>query len=136
MQFVGKPFRRQVDLEMQGGKSPLEVKRVRIVGFVSVATGEIVFRPASKTPYTVSDLPHIPLKKADSMHDFAYTPKSLSNVRKGKGGASTRGIDMDEIYRSRGATNTEDPIPKRAGFGSNAEMQKVNQIRKNRKAIV
>lgn len=124
VEFVGKEFKRRIG----GKKGPKQPRRVRIVGSFDETTGDTRFRPASESPTTVSDLPHLPLAKAAEMEELASTSPTSSATR--RKGASTPGYDVEAQYLLRGATGER--IPRTGGFASKSEERITQKLRKKK----
>jgi hypothetical protein len=83
---------------------------------------------ASDAPIVPSELPHVPLRATAELYDIAtVTGPSLTTVR--KDGASTPGVNMDEIWKKRGGKPNHRPIK----TGGNAFKTTANEIASERK---
>lgn len=128
VEFEGEPFTRLLDPNLSPSR---QTRRVRIIGALDTQTGETVFVPASEVHIEPSQLPHVSLGKAGELHDTAeVSGSSLATVR--SHGASTPGIDQNEIYVSRGG----DPTfrrPKTGGFFSPRTPRELAAVRRRKR---
>lgn len=130
-EYIGPPFNVRLDTGT-GDPGPLQRRTVRIVRSIRPDTGRTVFRAASKSPTIVSDLPHLPLEEALKTSDIAETDVALTTAR--KGGASTAGVDMEEIFRGRGGTGKR--LIKKGGFFIKSSAHEIAEIRRKRGGYV
>jgi len=112
VEFEGEEFPRSLDKDHP--ELTRQPRRVRVVSGIDVKTGEIFFMPASGSAVHPEDFPHIPLDEADGKHTYDNVAGAqLRTVR--SHGASTSGVDMDKVYRSRGGDPRYKP-KKTGGF--------------------
>ena len=91
----------------------------------------LFLRGRAGVPINPSDLPHVPLSQAESLHDLADVEgKSLTTVR--KQGASTSGVDVSKIIKSRGGNPDHRPV-KTGGFFMKSTPHEVAKERRRKK---
>lgn len=109
--FHGDWFKRglPVDVGVNGEQMRvLQQRRVRIIGSFDNVGGTSSFRKADGAPTTLSDLPHRHLREILGLYDMAETCPMPNTPR--KHGASTPGVDVEDVYLRDGADLT--PISK------------------------
>ncbi len=108
---------------------PPQSRTVRIFAGLNEKTGEMYFKPAKLIPYAVSLLSRISLAQGQTF-DIALQKPSLQTAR--KRGASTSGVNMDRIWRSRGGRPHLRPL-KTGGFGFKTTAQEIAAERRRKK---
>lgn len=129
-ELVGKPFNR--NFHLRRGDKDVHVRqsrRVRIVAALDEETGDMKFIPAKLALIAVSLLPHTPLVKG-TIFDIALQKPSLTTAR--KRGASTSGVDTDDLVRQRGG-DPDYRIPKTRGFAFKSTASEIARERERTK---
>lgn len=129
-ELVGNPFARNFHLR-QGDRNILsgQQRQVRITAALNEEAGEMKFEAARLTPIAVSLILHIPLASG-TIFDLAFQKPSLTTAK--KHGASTTGVNMDAVWRSRGGDPDYHPI-KSQGFGFQSTPSEIVEERRRKK---
>lgn len=129
-ELVGKGFNRYFRVGEGNRKIPFgQSRRVRIVGSLIEETGEMHFLPQLLAPIAVSFLTHVPLVEGN-IFDIALQKPSLTTAK--KRGASTAGVDMDEVWRSQGGNPNFRP-KKTGGFKFESTVAEIAKAKRKKR---
>lgn len=121
-ELVGSPFHRNLSLQKHGTTARVPQTRVvRIAALLDETTGKMAFHPVRMLPFAISQLHRIPLASG-RLFDRAWQSPTLETAR--KAGASSPGVDIEAVIKSRGG-NDQYRIPKTGGFALSATRREI-----------